>query len=270
MIKLKDISAKTIIPYDAYAIKELIEITGAESVADVLELTKKYPNYNWSVVYDILEGNFERVWNLANKRGYVPKIFTTKGYSDEELKKQDSFNNGGILLVSNPTTSGIRNRCLENKTIRTIKSDLAHTYADGENYVIGANFIYRNIGEGSIPNLITSIEMYEEQIERQAQLTKERDINLFELHKEEKIDIVEEMYNEIIMYLLYNADERLVWNVLSDSKRKAYLSSAINKKQEDIKARETIKEYIANYTTIKELEKVANHKLKVLKRFIVK
>ena len=52
--------------------------------------------------------------------------------------------------------------------------------------------------------------------------------------------------------------------------KQLYLSSAINKKQEDIKTRQRIKEYIANYTTLPELERVAGHDLKVLKRFIVK
>ena len=48
------------------------------------------------------------------------------------------------------------------------------------------------------------------------------------------------------------------------------LMDALNKKQEDIKTRQRIKEYIANYTTLPELERVADHDLKVLKRFIVK
>ena len=74
----------------------------------------------------------------------------------------------------------------------------------------------------------------------------------------------------MVYYLVYNTNERLVWSTLSDTQKQLYLSSAINKKQEDIKTRQRIKEYIANYTTLSELERVADHDLKVLKRFIVK
>ena len=52
--------------------------------------------------------------------------------------------------------------------------------------------------------------------------------------------------------------------------KKLLIGSMDGKKQEDIKTRQRIKEYIANYTTLPELERVADHNLKVLKRFIVK
>ena len=50
MIELKNISARTVVPYDAYGIKELAKKTGAVSAEDVLELITKYPEYNWSKV----------------------------------------------------------------------------------------------------------------------------------------------------------------------------------------------------------------------------
>jgi hypothetical protein len=66
--------------------------------------------------------------------------------------------------------------------------------------------------------------MYEDQIQRQSNLTKERNINLFNFNKDEKMDITEEMYNEIIMYLVYNTNERLVWSSLTDAQKQLYLS----------------------------------------------
>ncbi len=269
MIELKNISARTVVPYDAYSIKELVKKTGAVSAEDVLELITKYPEYNWAKVIKMF-GEVERKMDLANKRGHEPEMFYTKGYSTEDLSQQDLVNGGGILLLNNPTDFKVKYRTLETKSIAEIKTDLAHTLPNGQNVVSGSNSLYRNIGEDSIPRLVSSIEMYEDQIQRQSKLTKERNINLFELHKDTKMDITEEMYNEIIMYLVYNTNERLVWSTLSDAQKQLYLSSAINKKQEDIKTRQRIKEYIANYTTLPELERVADHDLKVLKRFIVK
>ena len=269
MIELKNISARTVVPYDAYGIKELAKKTGAVSAEDVLELITKYPEYDWSKVIKMF-GEVEREMDLANKKGREPEMFYTKGYSEEDLSQQDLVNGGGILLLNNPADFKVKYRTLETKSIAEIKTDLAHTLSNGQNVVSGSNSLYRNIGEDSIPRLVSSIEMYEDQIQRQSNLTKERNINLFEMHKDTKMDITEEMYNEIIMYLVYNTNERLVWSTLSDAQKQIYLSSAINKKQEDIKTRERIKEYIANYTTLPELERVADHDLKVLKRFIVK
>lgn len=269
MIELKNVSARTVIPYDEYSIKELVEKTGATSADDVLMLITKYPEYNWSKVIKMF-GGVEREMDLANKGGYEPEMFYTKGYVNEDLSQQDLINHGGILLLNNPTYFKTRYIHLKDKSIAQIKTDLAHTKPNGKNYVSASNSEYRKVGPNRLPRLVSLIEMYEEQIERQSQLTSERDINLFELHKDIKLDITEEMYNEIIMYLVYNTNERLVWNALPDAQKKLYLSSAINKKQEDIKTRQRIKEYIANYTTLPELERVANHDLKILKRFIVK
>lgn len=269
MIEFKNVSARTVIPYDAYSIKELAEKTGATSVEDVLKLMDAYPEYFW---FDVMKrfSEVEKEMNLANKRGHQPEMFYTKGYNAENLSQQDLINYGDILLLDNPTYFKTRYKYLKDKSIAQIKTDLAHTAPNGKNYVSSSNCGYRNVGPDRIPRLVSLIEMYEEQIERQSRLTSERDINLFELHKDRKMDIAEEMYNEIIMYLVCNTNERLVWNALPDAQKKLYLSSAINKKQEDVKTRQRIKEYIANYTTLPELERVADHDLKVLKRFIVK
>ena len=271
MVRLSEISAKTIIPNNAHDIKKLVEENNVESVEELLYLSHLHKEYDWSEIYRMLLGDFEKSWNMSLQNGYIPEIFTTKGYSDEKLKKQDVFNKGSILLLNSPLTiQSAKYECLETKTIKTIKSDLSHTFPNGSNYLSAGNPEYMSIGSHDISRIVSSIEMYEEQIERQAQLTKERNINLFELHKLEKLALIEELYNEIIMYLLDHTKERLVWGELTALEKKAYLSSAINEKQEDIIIKEIIKAYIANYTTIKELEDVLNYKLKVLKRFIVK
>lgn len=269
MIELKHISAQSVIPYNSYKIKELVEMNGAESVEDVLKLASLHPEYNWSEIYERFEKTVEKRRNLSNRRGYEPEIFLTKGYSDEILLQQDLLNNGDILLLNNPIARTVKYHSLKPRTIKTIKSDLSHTYSDGSNHLV-SNGTYRNIGKDSLPTIISSIEMYEEQIKRQSLLTKEKDINLFELHKQEKIDIVEEMYNEIILYLLYHTEERLVWGKLTENSKKIYISTTLHKISSTLESRKKIKEHIANYTTLPELEKVGKKNLKVLKRFIVK
>ena len=91
MIELKNISARTVVPYDSYSIKELVKKTGATSAEDVLELITKYPEYNWSKVIQMF-GGVERQMDLANKRGRQPEMYYTKGYSTEDLSQQDLAN----------------------------------------------------------------------------------------------------------------------------------------------------------------------------------
>lgn len=265
MIELNNISAKNIIRYDDYAIERIIKETGAKSVHDVLKLMEEHPEYNWIKIYRDL-ADIKRQMNLANKRGHEPEIYSTKGYQEAELEAQDSLNYGNILLLDNPAAHNrVRFTRLKDKTIAEIKEDLAHTTGDGRNYICAGKSGYRNIGSDKLPRIVSQIEMYEEQIERQSRLTNDREINLFELDKDERMEIAAEMYNEIIMYLVYNANERLVWSEFTDLQKKIYLSSAINKKKSDYEAREKIQKNIANYTTLPELEEISNHNLKVLK-----
>ena len=268
MIKLKSISAQKIIPYGECDIQKLIMDTKATSVEDLLNLIERFPEYNWGNTKEKCE-KIEKLVKTINKIAYETEVYYTKGYSDSELLKQDRMNNGDILLLNNPTRMGCRFSYLKGKSIAKIKSDLACTLDTEKNYV-ATSPEYFKIGPKNIPTLISAIEMFEAQIERQAKLTEERDINLFELDKEAKLDLTEAMYNEIVNYLVYNTKGRLVWSNLSDTQKKLYISSTINKTMEDVNTRKNLKNYIANYTTLPELEQVANHDLKVLKRFIVR
>ena len=125
----------------------------------------------------------------------------------------------------------------------------------------------RNIGPDSITKIISALKMYDEQILRQANLTEKRDYNLFLKAKNE---IVEDLYSDIIMYLIYNTEERTIWGELTESQKKLYISSVINNKKRDTIIKDRMIDIISNYTTLPELEKVADGNRKVLKRFIEK
>ena len=112
--------------------------------------------------------------------------------------------------------------------------------------------------------------MYEAQMERQAKLTDDINGDLFRLHRMEKIAVVMDMYNEIVNYLVFNTEESLFWTKLTETQKRKYLSSIVNQKESDLRTRKRLNQMIAYYTTILELEDVANHNLHVLQRFIVK
>lgn len=268
MIELNNVSANLILPYADDAIKKLIKEQGAKSVEDVLALMKKYKgyDYDWSLVRTAYS-YIKRCMNRASDK--EPEVYYTHGYKNLDLLIQDEMNYGNILLLENATHYQTAYVGLKNKTISELKADLSHTMADGKNYMVDS-CNYRKIGPSRITTIIKAIEMFEEQIERQSLLSKENGTNLFILNQNEKLELVNQTYTDIVYYLISNANERLVWGMLSERQKKMYLSSIVNSTQEANETKNNLTTYITNYTTLPELEQIANHDLKVLKRFIVK
>ena len=265
MITLENVSVKRLM-LDSKILK-LANKANVNSVEDIVRLSIKYPEYNWTKLFIEID-QLKKSMALANKRGYEPQVYTTKGYTDETLEKQDEKNMGSVLLLDNPTQySSCRFSALKERSIATIKQDLSHTFEDGRNYL---QSYYRNIGLGHISKMLEAIEMYEAQMERQAKLTDDINGDLFRLHRMEKIAVVMDMYNEIVNYLVFNAEESLFWAKLTETQKRKYLSSIVNQKESDLRTRKRLTKMIADYTTILELEDVANHDLHILQRFIVK
>lgn len=266
MIKLENIYANSIIPYYAYAIRDLMKKHNVKSLEELLKLEKEYPKYNWEEFQkDILSA--KKRMELANKRGQAPKIYLTKGYSNIELNKQDELNNGEILLLNSAIGHKVKFSHIKNKPISLIKEELSYTMPDGQNVFIRNN---RHMGVSSIPKVLSAIEMYEEQIERQSKLTTDISVDVFNIDKYDKKEIVDDKYKNIIMYLIDNAKFGLIWDSLSDTQKAIYISSINNSGVNDIETRNKLISYISNYTTLPELEEVSKGNCKVLKRFIVK
>jgi len=266
MIKLENIYAKSIIPYDAYTIRMLIKKHNIKSLEELLKFKNEFPEYNWDKVEKEILSAQKRM-DLANKRSNEPEIYLTKGYNNIHLNKQDELNNGDILLLNTPTGHRARFSRIKHKSISLIKEELSYTLANGRNVFIMNN---KNIGVYFIPKIISAIEMYEEQIERQANLTTNMSADLFQLDRYIKKAIVDDVYKDIIMYLIDNAEFGLVWDNLSDNQKNIYISSIYNAGVQDLETRNKIISYIANYTTLPELEQVSKGNCKVLKRFLAK
>lgn len=264
MIKKENVYAKSIIPYNAYTIRDLMKKLDIKSFQELLELKKEFPEYNWDKVQKDIRYAEKRI-DLANKRFQEPEIYSTKGYNNTQLTRQDELNNGDILLLHSPTGHRVKFAHIKHKPISLIKEELSYTIPDGRNAFIHIN---RYMGSSLIQKLISAIEMYEEQIERQANLTSDKSVDLFKLDTYYKKAIVDEVYKDIVMYLIDNAKVGLVWDTLSDNQKNIYISSIYNSGVNDIQTRNKLISYISNYTTLPELEEVSKGNCKVLKRFI--
>lgn len=264
MLDLKNVSIKDVIKWINKDIEELAIETDSYSAANIFRLVDEYPNYNWKEVVRELREVKSEVEKL-NKKGIEPTIYSPKEYKDKNLEYVDTLNYGGILLLDNPTLElQTKYKIIRDDIIAEIKRDLTLTDRYGNNYFLK---YARNIGEKSIDGILQSLEMYNDQVERQAKLTEERDCNLFTKDRMIKREIVEDVYSDIIMYMLYTSPEKTVWGNLSDKQKKLYMSSVINNKKIDRIIKKRMISSVADYTTLPELEKVANGDQKVLKRF---
>lgn len=122
------------------------------------------------------------------------------------------------------------------------------------------------VGLEVAPRILTALDMYSEQVARQAKLTDLRDINLFTYQQKEKEEIVKELYDKMMEYLLNTVSE-FVWGELSEAQKQLYSLSIANKTKKGQRIRHKMISIISNYTTLPELEG-ASEDFKVLKRFI--
>ena len=263
MIKLSDVSTKEVLYGSEGKFLELAKSNNCYSIEDLLSLMEECPQYNWDEVNRRIS-LLKPIIAKGNRNGLEPEVYE---YQNNGIELVDELNKASVLLLDNPTLElQTKFKGLRTYSIDEIKHNLKLTDQFGRN-VIGR---IRNIGPDSITKIISALKMYDEQILRQANLTEKRNYNLFLKDKKAKNEIVEDLYSDIIMYLIYNTEERTIWGELTESQKKLYISSVINNKKRDTIIKDRMIDIISNYTTLPELEKVADGNRKVLKRFIEK
>jgi hypothetical protein len=263
MIRLSNISADYVLYGSEQRFLDLARENNCYNVEDLISLTKLYPKYNW----DVVNKRIDELKLIVERNNIKGIELETYEYENNGIELVDKLNRGDVLLLDNPTLElQTKFRGLRTYSIDEIKHNLKLTDQLGRN-VIGR---IRNIGPDSITKIISALKMYDEQILRQANLTEKRNYNLFLKDKKAKNEIVQDLYSDIIMYLIYNTEERTIWGELTESQKKLYISSVINNKKRDTIIKDRMIDIISNYTTLPELEKVADGNRKVLKRFIEK
>ena len=265
MLKLENIYVKEIINASTdLEVIELIIKNKSESVRDVIDLIKKYPNYNWkNTIEEIML--IEKKLAMLNDKGIEPIIYKTNSYSDTRLYETDTMNCADVLpLYSVTNLNPVNFFGVKNKQIRVVKAQLGHTIVSGENYFQVRN---NNLGTVKVQKMVDAIKMYEEQIERQSLLTNNKEQNLFTLHSDRKYQIVNENIEVIVLYLLRTAKKELTWGRLSEQMKSELISCAINNTLKDKQVRNNLVTYISNFTTLEELKSEDEN---VFKRFIIK
>ena len=268
MLKLENVSALELYYiancYSLEKEKSLLLENGVKNYQQFKDLVDKNVWLKESLLYNYLD---KVLRDLEKYKDREPALLVTPGYDDERFLVTDSLVMGDKLLLRCPTNiKGSKFDILGNYTIEEIKFMMYHTDSKGVNSLIEINRITTN----NIEKIFDSIKMYEEQVIRQSKEESDfREGNLFELHKTDKMWIVEDNLEDIILYLIYNTHEELVWGKLDDAKRRLLISSVMSNSKSAKVIRSNLINVISNYTTLKELEKGVT-KSKVLNRFIKK
>ena len=269
MIELKDVSYKEVLcKYENKYFYNYCMMNHVQTLEDVYNLYLNYDKNEKTMLDRDFKEMFKRL-KLTNLRGGYPDVYNIDEYTDKELEYNDSLNKGNILIFDNPTNN-FTSRTFEDvkkMSIKDIKYDLTHSMINGYNYL---RFICNRIGPDKLLIIQRALNYYTKQIENQAKLTSDRNINLFNYQKEERFKIVNDMIDEIITYLVNNTKEELVWGYINEPRRNAYLLALSDNKKVSKQIIQMVSDYISNYITIEEAYDLKNNKEKILKRFIIK
>ena len=211
----------------------------------------------------------------ANEKGKHPQIYTFETLKeakvdDETISKTDKFNKGDVLLFRNPARLyGFKNYRLGMLTMEEIKNRLGRLDLRSLDNAFVTSV--RDFGHSSVPRLVNSINRYDEQLARVYRETgnRSRGVNLLEVDRKEKQEIVRDNIREMTELLIDSGTE-YVWGELSDAdKLKMYKAVTGSRSYDSLKIYEYLLNMFTNYTTLNQL-KQGTTKPKTLRKFIVK
>ncbi|MCR5787970.1 MAG: hypothetical protein K6G37_02680 [Bacilli bacterium] len=238
---------------------------GLYTVKDVLEAVKNNPDINWRRVLIALKYTLDNIEKF-NEKDKPFEVYPVKEYTDINYGKVDKKHTVSELLLVSPTIdSSVRYSSIKGMSITELKKYLNLVKSNGFNYLTSSTYY---LGEQGARKLQKAVDFFTEQVERQALVAPKTSPDFFNYAKKEKLELVSEYYSEIVNYLVDNARE-LICDDLTDSRKKILLSSIENSKREDREVRLRMSQYVANYTTLPELDALSKGNTRCLKRFIV-
>jgi len=286
MMTLDDISIQNLFEYlterfgKNNELVKIIEENNIENYRQLEELIKKIKynkDINVSVFRRFLSNAMDNL-ETTNSLTEGPIICKFNTYINSKidsssLEKTDKETSCTKLIYTNPTRFYYTPKISDfNKlSIYQVKYLLSRGYISktqkGQKGV--QNALISNIryfGNKDFIKIERAINFYEEQVIRQAQESGLEKVNYFVLNKEEKELIIRDNYEEIIEYIVSNANN-CIWGELTQPKKEIMLHS-IHGAGSYQKIKENFVNIFSDYTTLSELES-GKVKQKILQRFII-
>ena len=285
MIKLEDVS--TIKMLENYPSSEQLDfkhdpiakalthyyIRDYQQLEDFIKSGNKY--YDIDFFRDWLELTQKNI-EYANENGVNPTRFSFNtaeraGVNAQTIRTTDRKAFCRHLVINNPIL-GPSDKFSKIRELRIydVKLLLSKVVAHDINTVGENAFLstYPDFSCEEVLKLVYAIYFYEQQVVRQSQEQHQQGINLFRLNKQAKVDIITANINDIMHYILDNAQE-CIWGPVT-LEQKQMLSSALKRRKSYASQMliERLIYMISNYTTLDEIK--SGVKTKTLDRFIIK
>lgn len=169
-------------------------IKSYQDLKDLLTITNNELDFNATqILTEHLQNIISKV-EQANNLGKESQIFTFDNYEflgidAETLRITDNSNRGGILLYGSPANDlgQVMLERLNNFTITEIKYHLGHVK---ENDLKNGLTIINSLFSTKCPKIAKLVDFYDQQVLRQYFETGLTGVNLFEINREEKQQIV--------------------------------------------------------------------------------
>lgn len=277
MIELKNVTTTNLAFHANLYENSAVEVTMAlrrNSVEDFQALKELLESGKRVYGRDFLEKQLaekEVAIERLNIAGVEPKIFLPNDYNgmdidDKSIKKTENKTKASVLAYRNPAICNVGKKGRISKlSIHELKHLLSHiSFRTYQNEFLS---IYRGYSENDAKKIITALNFFEEQIQRQALATGKTDTNLFVIDGEEKRAIVEEDIRDIVEYFTDTSDT-YIWGKLTLAQKRLLAESVHGKNTNKHQiVRNNMIDLIANYTTLGEIQD--GIKLKTLDRFVV-
>ena len=276
MIELKNVTTKNLAFHENLFTDFAVEMTMAlrrNSVEDFQALKQLLESGKKVVGREFLERQLaekEGIVERLNIAGFEPKIFLSNNYDgmdvdDKSIRKTEKKTKSSVLAYRNPAICCAGKKgCISNLSIHELKHLLSHVSI--RTYQNEFLSIYR-YSENEAEKIITALNFFEEQIQRQALATGKTDTNLFIVDGDEKRAIVEEDIRDIVEYFTDSSDT-YIWGELTLAQKRLLAESVHGKNTNKHQiVRNNMINLITNYTTLSEIQDGV--KLRTLDRFVV-
>lgn len=271
MFTLEDITTYDLIYFNKLPSREIYllkryQVTNLERLQDLIN--KGIINDS-PILISCLEKAYKTLEDIKlKKKNPVVFDFSYVLEFQDVLTSTDKGNKANVLFyrVIN-SNSGVSLRGLQSFDIYILKYLVGHISLEGINACVATVY---GLGNSKLIELVNNLRLYDEQIKRVMESMPVETQNLFLFQRVDKRKIILESQNQILSSLFHLSSNFLFGQVNENSKKQILLVSENDdfsrKKQQYRIYLETIRNFLADYTTLRELQEGPT--IQTLKRFI--
>jgi len=180
--------------------------------------------------------------------------FNIKEYSDVKLESVDRTTWGSELLLANPLSGQVK---FNNALVLRISQIKQYLQTENGHNMNMMEFVLSKSDRNNIQDLVSYVNLFTEQVEKQYELYKDSDIelsNYFVHGLALKEEIIREHYNELVEFLLALNTDELIWGKFTERERTRLYDSLFAHNGLDTIYKTNVISTVAKYTTIDELD----------------